>query len=64
MYRDEQQPLGDYVRDLLSMVGITKEWYMSIKAGFGLPPNCDCDARREWLNRVSDWWRGNKAKNS
>lgn len=57
-----QPGLGDYVEGLLQSVGITKERYKAAKELFGLPPNCSCDSRREWLNRVSDWWRGTSSR--
>jgi hypothetical protein len=50
--------LGDAVESLLASIGITKDRYAQAKELFGLPATCSCDARREWLNRVSDWWRG------
>jgi hypothetical protein len=54
----EPKKLGDTVESVFAGMGITKERYREAKALFGLPPNCACDARKEWLNRVSDWWRG------
>ena len=53
----EQPGLGDYTESLLQSVGITKERYVAAKEMFGLAPTCNCDSRRDWLNRVSDWWR-------
>lgn len=58
MRRDDTRGLGDYTESLLQSVGITKERYVAAKEMFGLAPTCGCDSRREWLNRVSDWWRG------
>ena len=55
----QPQGLGDYTESLLQSVGITKERYVAAKQLFGLAPTCGCDSRREWLNKVSDWWRGN-----
>lgn len=52
-----QSGLGDRLEQLLSSIGITVDRYMHVKQLFGLPPNCNCDRRREWLNKVSDWWR-------
>lgn len=46
-------PIGDAIEDLLASYGITKEWYRSFKKEHGLPPVCDCEARQEWLNKVS-----------
>lgn len=58
--RDRSVPpgLGDYTEQLLTSIGVTKDRYVAAKQLFGLPPTCGCDARKEWLNRVSDWWRG------
>jgi len=50
--------LGDILETALSSIGITKEWYVRVKERFDLPPTCDCEARKEWLNRVSDYVRG------
>ena len=55
--------LGDYTESLLQSVGITKERYVAAKEMFGLAPTCNCDSRRDWLNRVSDWWRGEPRNN-
>lgn len=53
-----QIPLGDYTERLLSSVGITKERYKQVKEIFGLAPECRCEKVQKWLNRVSEWWRG------
>ena len=50
--------LGDLAEHLLASLGVTKEKYLAVKQACGLPPTCNCDARKEWLNRVSDWLRG------
>lgn len=56
---DDYMPgLGDYTESLLASIGVTQDRYVAAKQLFGLPPTCGCDARKEWLNRVSDWWRG------
>lgn len=55
------QKLGDYTESLLQSVGITKERYIAAKQLFGLAPTCGCGERKEWLNRVSDWWRGERS---
>ena len=50
----EAAPLaGDALEDLLTSYGITKEWYQSFKKEHGLPPICNCEARKEWMNKVS-----------
>jgi hypothetical protein len=48
--------LGDALAAALSSIGVTKERYSEVKEMFGLPPSCGCDERREWLNRVGEWW--------
>lgn len=56
---ESRQPgLGDYTEALLKTLGITQDRYKAAKELFGLPPTCNCDDRIAWLNRVSDWWRG------
>lgn len=50
--------LGDYTEQLLAAVGVTKERYKQVKEIFGLAPECRCEKVQKWLNRVSDWWRG------
>ena len=50
--------LGDQVESLLASVGVTKERYAKAKELFGLPPTCGCESRKLYLNRVSEWWRG------
>jgi hypothetical protein len=49
---------GDHVTTWLKNIGITEERYKDIKTKFGLPPTCNCSKRREWLNRVGEWWNG------
>jgi len=46
-------PAGDALEELLASYGITKEWYQGFKKEHGLPPVCNCEARQEWLNKVS-----------
>jgi len=50
--------LGDQVESAFNALGITEERYKATKELFGLPPTCGCADRKEWLNKVSDWWRG------
>lgn len=57
----EPKKLGDTLESLLSGIGVTKERYIEAKALFGLPPNCACEARKQWLNKVSDWWSGHQS---
>ena len=54
--------LGDMLEEFLSGVGITKEGYRRAKEVFGMPPTCNCEKRKKWLNDVSDWWRKKKSK--
>ena len=44
--------LGDRIERWLSSWGITQEGYKAVKQQFGMPPDCDCDGRKEWFNRV------------
>lgn len=50
--------LGDFTENVLASIGITKDRYKAAKELFGLSPTCNCELRKQWLNRVSDWWRG------
>ena len=52
--------LGDTTEKILRSMGITKERYVEIKQLFGLQPICNCDARREWLNKVGEYFKGRK----
>lgn len=49
-----QQQLGDWVESRLKSIGVTKESYQAVKAAMGLPPTCDCDERKEWLNQLGE----------
>ena len=48
---------GDLVERLLQSIGVTEEKYKEAKQLFGLPASCNCAGRKQWLNKVSDWWR-------
>ena len=50
--------LGDSLETVLTTLGITKDRYVEVKKLFGLPPTCNCDQRREWLNKVGEWFSG------
>lgn len=50
--------LGDYTERLLKSVGVTEDRYKAAKELFGLAPTCGCEARKLYLNKISDWWRG------
>ena len=54
---------GDMVESALLTVGVTKERWNNFKATFGLPSTCNCDARREALNRIGHEL-GDLAKNA
>lgn len=57
--KGRQVGLGDWAESQLKKLGITKDLFGQITGAFGLP--CGCDARQEWLNSVSDWWRARNA---
>ena len=50
--------LGDWTEQGLKRIGITPERYVEAKRLFGLRPTCGCEGRKEWLNRVGEWWTG------
>lgn len=50
--------LGDWTERMLKKIGVTEERWGEAKAIVGLDPGCDCQTRKAWLNKVSDWWRG------
>lgn len=50
-----QPGLGDYTEQLLSSIGVTKDRYSAAKELFGLAPTCNCETRKEWLNKVGAW---------
>lgn len=52
--------MGDKLEAILKSVGITEDKYKEAKKLFGLPPTCNCGKRKEWLNRVGEWWESNK----
>ena len=45
---------GTLLKRMLTAIGITEERYKEIKELFGLPPECKCPEREEWLNNVVD----------
>jgi hypothetical protein len=53
--QDSNFLLGDYTEQLLSSLGVTKDRYSAAKELFGLAPTCDCQVRKEWLNKVGAW---------
>lgn len=57
--RDQsREKLGDWVERKLKSVGITQERIADALDAVGMPGDgCDgCKKRKEWLNRMSDWW--------
>lgn len=46
---------GTELQGWLASVGITQEFYNSLKASIGLPPDCSCAARAAWMNRAWRW---------
>ena len=58
--RSENDKLGDKLGDktekLLKTIGITPDLVKACKQRFGLAPTCNCNGRKEYLNRVSDWF--------
>lgn len=44
---------GDDLENLLQAVGIFKEDWVKLKQKIGLPPHCNCEARKQWLNKAS-----------
>lgn len=66
-----QQGLGDNLERWLTSWGITKERYIAAKKLIGAPPTCDCDGRKEWLNKLgaylgiaADKYGPNRKKNN
>lgn len=45
--------MGDALESFLASHGVSKEWYIEFKNKYGYPPTCDCDARKEWLNKTA-----------
>ena len=45
--------LGNDLERALTAIGITQETWKAAKAKLGLPPNCNCDKRKAWLNKAS-----------
>lgn len=53
-------PLGDFTAQQLASIGVTKKWYAEARAKFNLAPECNCQSRQDWLNRVEEWWKANR----
>lgn len=56
--KKKREGWGDRTERLLSRVGVTQERYIAAKELFGLAPTCNCKARKEWLNKISEWLTG------
>ena len=48
----EKPGLGDLTEGFFMSLGITQERYLAVKAAIGLDPECNCDARKKWLNEL------------
>lgn len=46
---------GTKLKNFLSGLGITEEWYKLMKTHVGLPPNCNCKKREDLMNAA---WAG------
>jgi hypothetical protein len=46
--------LGDLVETALTSVGITKERWVAAKEIIGMPPACDCEDRKLYLNKLGE----------
>ena len=57
--KSESGGLGDITAASFRLVGVTPRRYKQIKKLFGLPPICNCEARRAWLNKVTLWNKKN-----
>lgn len=52
--------LGDLTEAMLASLGVTPERYCEAKRIFGWCPECQCEERKEWLNKVTQWWSFNE----
>jgi hypothetical protein len=50
--RAHSDGLGDALEQTLARMGITKDRYKEVKQKFGFPPTCNCEKRKQWLNKV------------
>ena len=56
--RENAAALGDITEAALRSIGITEDRYKAAKELFGMSPTCNCQKRKDWLNKVSNWWAG------
>ena len=47
--------LGDILERELKRLNITQEAYIKLKVRFGAMPTCNCEKRKQWLNRVGKY---------
>lgn len=52
--RPEVVRLGDKIEGALASLGVTQDRWLAAKESLGLPATCNCDARRDWLNRLDE----------
>jgi hypothetical protein len=55
--------LGNLVESTLEKYGVTKDRWVEFKKRLGLPATCNCDRRKEYLNKLGAEF-GEKAKNA
>ena len=53
--------LGDWVADRIASFGITAAKYEAFRERHGMLPECNCEARRQWLNNFGQEF-GHKTK--
>lgn len=46
---------GTMLAENLARIGITPESYGQMKAAIGLPAECNCQERKEWLDNAWAW---------
>lgn len=45
---------GDTLEQALESIGVTQDRWKALKSQMGLPPSCNCDARKQWLNMAGE----------
>lgn len=51
---EHKAQLGSKIEEFLTSWGVTTEWWVAFKESHGLPPSCNCAARKEWFNRIGE----------
>lgn len=51
---NQHSGLGDRIESALTAAGITKERWKAFKGAMGLPRTCNCDARKEYINKLGE----------